>query len=357
MLHIVILAGGKGERFWPKSTRTKPKQFQALLSERTMIQETFARIHPDVPAERIYVVAGPTLRDLILEQLPGLERENLIVEPEGRNTAPAIGLAAARIGRVDPGGTMAVLSSDHVVEPRGAFLATLHDAVEAARDATVVIFGIPPDRPATEFGYIEVDRRMERYDFEAFSVRRFREKPSQEQARSFLEDGGFLWNSGMFVFRIEALLGAMAAHMPGLHGGLMKIRDAVDTPDEAVILAEEYARFEKTSIDYGIMEKISDIICLKVTYAWDDVGSWGALTRHLPADERGNVRQGDTALIDSDRNVVVCDDGSLVSLVGISDTIVVKQGERVLVCRRDTDQSIKKLLQNMAERPALDRFL
>jgi mannose-1-phosphate guanylyltransferase len=357
MLYVVILAGGRGERFWPKSTRRRPKQFQNILAGRTMIQETLARVHPDIPAERIYVVAGPDLKDIILEQLPQLNEANLIVEPEGRNTAPAIGLAAVWLDRIDPGGTMAVLTSDHVVGPRERFLRALDDAAEAAGECTVVTFGVEPDRPATEFGYIELGPRIETHGFDVFSVKRFREKPTRRQAGDFLERGNFLWNSGMFVFRIGAFLEAVSARMPVMYRGLMKVRDALGTPDETRVLVEEYARFERTSIDYGIMEKESDIACVKASFSWDDVGSWGSLTRHLPADERGNVVQGNAALIDSGRNVVVCDDGSVVSLVGISDAIVVKQGERVLVCRRSMDQNIKELLKHMSGVTSLEHFL
>jgi mannose-1-phosphate guanylyltransferase len=215
MLYIVIIAGGRGERFWPRSVRARPKQFQRIVTEHTMIQETFYRVYPEIPRERIFIGAGGHLRGAILEQLEEIEEGNLIVEPVGRNTAPAIGLAAAVIGSREPRAVIAVLSADHVVKPREAFLSALNDAQKAAEKGYIVTFGIEPTRPATEFGYIEIAEPLKGdFDHEIYAVKRFREKPSLEQAEEYRRAGTFLWNSGMFIFRADVLLGAMEKHMP-----------------------------------------------------------------------------------------------------------------------------------------------
>lgn len=357
-MHVVIIAGGSGERFWPRSTRDRPKQFQPIISDRTMIQETFRRVYPDIPAERIHVVAGPRLKDLVLEQLPGLDEPNLIVEPEGRNTAPAIGLAATVIHRSRGDSIMAVLTSDHLIAPRERFLQALDRASMVARSGRIVVFGISPSRPASEYGYLEVGlENIPGYDFEVYPVVRFREKPSPDQAAEFVRRGDFLWNSGMFVFRTGVLLDAVAGHMPELHRGLTRIRDSLGTERERAVMAREFAGFPSISIDYGIMEKVGGLACLKPDFTWDDVGSWSALSRHLPGDADGNLVQGDAVLVDAADNVVVGDGESLIAAVGVRDLIVVKEGNRVLVCPRSQDQRVKDVLKRIDGNEAYRRFL
>jgi mannose-1-phosphate guanylyltransferase len=357
-MHVVIIAGGRGERFWPRSTRARPKQFHRIVSDRTMIQDTFRRVYPDIPAGRIHVVAGPHLRDLIMQQLPELDGRNLIVEPQGRNTAPAIGLAATVVHRREGDTVMAVLSSDHLIFPRDRFLAALDQAAEAARSGGIVVFGMPPTRPATEYGYLEVGPdSLPGFDFRVFPVVRFREKPSRELAEEFVRRGSFLWNSGMFVFRTGVLLEAMAEHMPGLHWGLMRIRESLGSGGERAVMEREFAGFESISIDYGIMEKVDGLACIRPDFTWDDLGSWNALGRHLPLDERGNLAQGDVVLVDASGVVAAGDEGSLIAAVGVEELIIVKEGNRVLVCRRDQDQRVKEVLKRLEEREAHRRFL
>jgi mannose-1-phosphate guanylyltransferase len=350
LLYTVIIAGGKGERFWPKSVRAMPKQFHSIVTGRTMIQETFHRVYPEIARDCIFISSGAHLTELIRSQLPELDENNLIVEPMGRNTAPAIGLAAAVLHRREQDAVVAVLSADHVIHPREAFLDALNDARKVAEGGFIVTFGIEPTRPATEFGYIELDCSMgERLDHEVYTVKRFREKPSYGQAEEYVKAGSFLWNSGMFVFQASTLLGAMKIHMPSLYRGLMRIADNLGTEQEDRVKCEEFEGFESISIDYGIMEKFEHIACLKPGFAWDDVGSWSALERHRPADERGNILDGNVIAVDSRDSIVIGDGKSVISLIGMRDTIVVKEGERILICHKRADQKIKDALRIMED--------
>jgi mannose-1-phosphate guanylyltransferase len=264
VLYIVIIAGGKGERFWPKSVRERPKQFHGIVTKKTMLQETFHRVYPEIERKRIFIVAGEHLKGIIGEQLPGIDDNNLIVEPVGKNTAPAIGLAAAYIGKRDPRATVAVLSADHVVDPKDEFLNALHAASEVSSQGYIVTFGVKPSRPATEFGYIEVEEEIPgNFDHEVFTVKKFREKPSLEQAKKYVEQGTFLWNSGMFIFGVSLLFKALKHHMPVLHKGLLNIQSSIGTQRETAVKREEFEKFESISIDYGVMEKFDRIATWK----------------------------------------------------------------------------------------------
>jgi mannose-1-phosphate guanylyltransferase len=349
MVWIVIMAGGKGERFWPKSVADRPKQFHRIVSEKTMLQETHSRIHPEIKNENICVVAGRRYRELILEQLPGLPAENIIEEPQGKNTAAAIGLSAVELRRKDPGGTMVVLTADHLISPKRRLLQALEAAVKVAEDGYLVTFGISPDRPATEYGYIETGERIHgKYGLDVFGVKMFREKPSREKAVEYLAEGTFLWNSGMFAFTLENILRALETYMPPLHGALAAIGRHLGTSEEERVKREEFAGLQSVSVDYGIMEKATNIACLKPSFEWDDVGSWSALSRHRETDADGNILEGNVVSIDSRNNVVVGEESSLVSLVGVSDLIVVKDGPRLLVCHRSKDQRVKELVGKLS---------
>jgi mannose-1-phosphate guanylyltransferase len=358
MLYIVIIAGGKGERLWPKSVKARPKQFQPIVTERSMIQDTFNRVYPDIDRERIFIAAGAHLRGVISEQFPELGEENLIIEPEGKNTAPAVGLASFIIRRRDPDAQIAILSADHVVQTREDFLDALQDASRAAEKGYIVTFGIAPSRPATEFGYIEVAERLEEgFGHEVYRVKRFTEKPSLEKAAAFVRAGTFFWNSGMFIFNVQVLLDEMSLYMPDLYQGLTRIEEAMDTDAGQRVLEEEFSKFESISLDYGVMEQTDKLACLKPRFVWDDVGSWSSLLRHRTTDENGNIREGNTVVVDSHDNVVIGDKGSVVTIIGMRDTICVKEGERVLICHKGADQQIKDALKLMRENPENNRHL
>jgi mannose-1-phosphate guanylyltransferase len=360
VLYAVIIAGGKGERFWPRSTRRMPKQFHRIVTERTMLQETLHRVFPEISKKRVFIAAGVHLKHAVLEQLPEIDEANLIIEPVGRNTAPAIGLASAVIEAGDPEAVIAVLSADHVVETREAFHEALHDGARAAEGGHIVTFGIQPERPATEFGYIEVGERLElEVSHDIYRVKRFREKPSLEQAREYVAAGTYLWNSGMFIFKAGTLLEEIRMFMPDLHQGLLRIRDSLDSGPTRVeeVKASVFEKLESISIDYGVMEKSGRIACLRPRFTWDDVGSWGALDRHRTGDERGNITEGNVVAVDSADNIVLGDDSSLITMVGMRDSIVVKAGERILICHKTADQRIKEAVKRISEKDEYAEYL
>lgn len=346
MFYIVIMAGGKGERFWPKSVWKKPKQFHRIVSERTMIQESFFRIFPEVKQENIFIVAGEDLKQLIFDQLPQLDEKNLVVEPEGKNTAAAIGLAAVYLSKKNPDATMVVLTADHAVKPRKEFIRAIETAVKVAQEGRLVTFGIKPNRPATEYGYIETGGKLEGdFDLDVYAVKQFQEKPSYERALAFIEEGSFLWNSGMFTFSLKSILDAMLIHMPILHSALMKIYNSIGTEEEDAVKQREFKRLESISIDYGVMERADNICCVRSNFLWDDVGSWGAISRHLPTDRDGNILQGNVITVDAKNNIVIGEDESIISMVGISDAIVVKEKDKLLICHREQDQKVKEIIK------------
>ena len=358
MFDIVIIAGGRGQRFWPKSTETMPKQFHKIVSEKTMIQETLYRVYPEIELENIFIVAGDGLIPVIVDQLPLIQKQNLIAEPVGKNTAPAIGLAAVYLYKRDPGAVMTVLTADHVVEPREDFLKALRAAARAAEMGHLVTFGIKPDRPATEYGYIEIgDRIQGDFKLDVYSVKMFREKPTCELARKYVESGTFLWNSGLFAFRVKVILDAMKRYMPSLYTGLMKIYESIGTAHERSVKIDEFEKFENISIDYGVMEKAGNIVCVKPEFLWDDVGSWGALSRHREKDPKGNIVQGNTVMVNSNNNIVLGEENSIISLIGIDNVIVVKEKDKVLICHRSQDQKIKDALKVMSENKKFRKYI
>ena len=275
----LIMAGGRGERFWPKSRRNLPKQFLSLTDDgKTMIQLTVERILPMVKLEDIYISTNKDYRNLVLEQLPGLPEENVLCEPVGRNTAPCIGLGAMHIAKRYGDAMMFVLPSDHLIQFNRMFLATLEDAREVAeKGENLVTVGIAPDYPETGYGYIKFNPHE--MEGRAYKVDRFVEKPSLEVAKEYLATEEYLWNSGMFIWKVSSILKNMEQLMPQTYEGLLRIRDAIQTPEEELVLAREFAAFASQSIDYGIMEKARNIYILPGTFGWDDVGSWLAVQR------------------------------------------------------------------------------
>ena len=343
-IHAVILAGGKGTRFWPRSRGARPKQLLPIVSERTMMQETAARLGPMVSPERIWVVTGREHADELRAQLPELEARHVLVEPVGRNTAPAIGLAAHRIAREDPEATMIVLPADHHVAAPDRFRDTLARAAAIASSGdSLVTIGIEPTEPETGYGYIE---RGEGVGDGAWRVARFREKPDRKTAESYVASGRFAWNSGMFVWRASAILRALARHLPEVD---RKLADVVAAWDDPAAWEPGYAAIENVSIDYGVLEKHDDVVVVDGEFGWDDIGSWTALARHWPKDERGNVLRGRVLALDSSGNLVVTDK-RVAALVGVDDLIVIETPDALLVCRADRAQDVKRVIEELEAR-------
>lgn len=354
-LHAVIMAGGRGTRFWPLSTAKRPKQLLPIVSERTMIQETAARIRPLVPPERIWVVTGAEQADEVARQLAFLDRDRILVEPVGRNTAPAIGLAAVHLLARDPEAVMAVLPADHAIGDGNAFRTALAAAaLAAAEHGKLVTLGVTPSRPETGYGYIEAGIAGAEAGGRTFhEVVAFREKPDLETARRYVAGGRHAWNAGIFVWRASAIREEIAAHLPALALALADPALVRGGAAAEAALAAAYAGIEPISIDYGVLERSRRIWMLPIDCGWNDVGSWTALYDVRPHDPAGNVITGDAVLADT-RNAVVHAGGPLVALVGVEDLIVISTPEAVLVCARDKAQDVRKVVLELERRGRTD---
>ena len=342
----LIMAGGRGERFWPKSRKNLPKQFLSLTDDgKTMIQLTVERILPLVDMQDIYIATNRDYKKLVREQLPEIPEENILCEPVGRNTAPCIGLGAVHIARKYDDAVMFVLPSDHLIKYNTIFLNTLSDAAEVAEQGeNLVTLGITPDYPETGYGYIKFNpnQTMKR----AFAVDRFVEKPDLETAKEYLATEQYLWNSGMFIWKVSTILHNMEKYLPETYAGLQRIQNAIATEDEHNVLEQEFEAFHSESIDYGIMEKAQNIYILSGSFGWDDVGSWLAVERIRQSNEFGNVITGNAVTVDT-KNTIIEGSKKLIATVGIEDLIIVDTEDALLICEKDSAGNIKKVLENL----------
>lgn len=342
----LIMAGGRGERFWPKSRRNMPKQFLSLTDDgKTMIQLTVERILPLVDMEDIFIVTNRDYRDLVHEQLPQLPEKNILCEPVGRNTAPCIGLGAVHMEKRYGDAVMFVLPSDHLIKYDSIFQSTLSDAAEIAeRGENLVTLGITPDYPETGYGYIKF--RPKETLGRAFRVERFVEKPDLETAKNYLASEQYLWNSGMFIWKVSTILEALNTHLPETYAGLQRIRGAIGTEEEQEVLEREFSALRSESIDYGVMEKAKDIYTLSGSFGWDDVGSWLAVGRIKRSNEFGNVVDGNIVTVDT-KDCIIQGGKRLIAVVGMEDVIVVDADDALLICEKDSAGKIKKVLENL----------
>ncbi|MFN7941734.1 MAG: sugar phosphate nucleotidyltransferase [Thermoanaerobaculia bacterium] len=338
----LILAGGAGTRFWPASRRLRPKQLLALEGERSLLQTTVDRLRPIVPPSAVWISTTEALAPAIREQLPEVPAAQVLAEPAGRNTAPAIGWSLLAMPEEARRGVVAVLPADHRVADGEAFRTSLAAAVEVAANADrVVALGVRPTYPESGFGYLELGPSPPDAAGPA-RVTRFTEKPDRATAARFLASGRYLWNAGIFVFRGDVLWRALERHAPELAAGMVA---AAADPFRA---AERYAALPAISIDYAVMEKLDDIVALPLDCGWNDLGSWSALGDVLAADARGNIARGDVVTVDSTSNVVVAEQG-LVALLGVEGLVVVASGDAVLVARRDAVQDVRKIVERLVE--------
>lgn len=342
----LIMAGGRGERFWPKSRKNLPKQFLSLTGDgKTMIQLTVERILPLVDMQDIYIATNRSYKALVRQQLPELPEENILCEPVAKNTAPCIGLGAMHIAKKYEDAVMFVLPSDHLIKYNAMYLDTLRRASEVAEEGeNLVTLGIMPDYPETGYGYIKFQPDARKGV--AFEVERFVEKPDLETAKRYLATEQYLWNSGMFIWRISTILHNMEKYLPETYAGLGRIRDAIGTSEENEVLEKEFALFKSESIDYGIMEKADHIYTLPGSFGWDDVGSWNAVERIQPANEFGNVVNGNAVTVDTKR-CIIQGGKKLIATVGLEDIIIVDTDDALLVCEKGDAGEIKKVLENL----------
>jgi mannose-1-phosphate guanylyltransferase len=344
--YAVIMAGGRGERFWPLSTIKRPKQVLSLVGGRPMLAQAVERLAGFIPPERVIVITNASLVDVSREAAPELPAENIIGEPFGRDTAAACALAAAIVKARCPNGSFCILTADHVMKDVPLFQQTLAAGFEQAESAEkLVTIGITPTFPSTGFGYIECgDALDDSSAIDFFKAERFVEKPDAETAQQYMNAGNFFWNSGMFIWSADSLMNALKKYQPQLLAMAQAMQPVVDTSEFDSKLEEEYGKLEKISIDYAIMEKADNIVTAAGNFGWYDVGSWPALEDHFDKDDSGNVVVGDGKLLDSGNNVVVSD-GRLTALIGVSDLVVVQSKNATLICPKDRAQDVKKMVQ------------
>ncbi|MHC4953303.1 MAG: mannose-1-phosphate guanylyltransferase [Planctomycetota bacterium] len=353
--HVVILAGGAGTRFWPAGRRDRPKQLLTIASENTMLRETLLRCAPLAPPERTWIVTNERQAADTRKEAPEIPDAQILAEPEMRNTAAAIALAAACIARHDGDAVMVVLPADHVIGPQDLFTRTFEAAVARAREAsTLLTVGIRPTGPATGYGYIESGEKVAEVDgFEVLRVQSFVEKPDARTAAGFFAAGGYFWNAGTFVWSVAAFLAALDLHLPAHRAVLDAMAPELDAGRAPS--ADAYARFENVPVDIGIMERADNVEVIPASFDWDDVGSWLALDRLRTRDEKGNVVIGEQIGIDTRNCIVVARPDHVVATLDISDLIVVCTPDATLVCRKDRAEDVKKIVEQLKKRGLEER--
>ena len=340
-LSALVLAGGSGTRFWPSSRRNRPKQLLSLEGERTLLQATVDRLQPLVSPERVWISTTEALRSAVAAQLPEVPASHMLAEPAARNTAPAIGWSLLAMPEDAREGAVVVLPSDHRIGNPESFRATLALAAGVVeREDRILTLGVVPERPETGFGYLELADEIPGAPG-LRCVRRFTEKPDRATAERFVVGGAHLWNAGIFVFRGGVLLAALHKHAPELARGLMELAEA---PARAVDL---YPQLQSISIDYAVMEKFEEMATLPLTCGWSDLGSWDALAEILPADLAGNVSRGGAVVVDGARNITYAEEGTI-AVLGLSDLIVVRAGDAVLVAQRKDAQEVRRIVDQLA---------
>ncbi|HEY7118325.1 MAG TPA: sugar phosphate nucleotidyltransferase [Tepidisphaeraceae bacterium] len=362
MEYAVIMAGGRGTRLWPASRNDRPKQLLPLVRGKSLLQLSYERLRALLPAEQIFVCTGAAYKDRVLENLPELPPDNVLGEPEGRDTANAVGFPATVLLKRDPEAVMAVVTADHVIEPVDQFTKSLKTAFEVVKEQprALVTFGLIPTHGHTGLGYIHRGEALKLASGStgAYRVMRFIEKPAKPDADRFVESGRYYWNSGMFVWRCDTVMSELSIHLPQAAAGLTKIGQAWDTPRAYDVLNQTYPTLTRKSIDYAVMEPASQgkgkahVVVVEMPVQWLDVGSWPALAETLPNDDHDNALDARVCvLLDSFNNIVISHDPDhLVSLLGVSDMIVVHTPDATLVCPKTEDQRVKELVHQVKEK-------
>lgn len=359
MLHAFIMAGGGGTRFWPRSRQDKPKQFLKLVGDRTLLQQTLERVEAIIPPARTWIITGASYAAETARQLPSLPVDRIVGEPCGRDTAACIGLGAALCLRDDADAIMLVMPADHVIEPAQEFRRAAHAAEQIVREHpdALVTFGIRPTFAATAYGYIERGPELaQRQGVPIYRVGSFREKPSLAKAQEFLASGRHDWNSGIFVWRAATILSQLRANQPILAAAVERIAAAWDTQDRDEVLTTEYAALDRISIDYAVLEKAPEVLMVQAPFQWDDVGSWLALERRHPQDAHDNTVLANHLGIDTKRCVIVGNQDKLIATLGVSDLIIIQDGDAILVVHRQVEGNIKKIVEQLKAR-GLENYL
>lgn len=349
MTHVfgVVMAGGVGTRFWPRSRERNPKQALEIIGKGTMIQNTVGRLAQKVPARDIFVITNRLQHGLLAKQLPSVSDDHILDEPVGRNTAPCIGLAALHIRRIAPEGVMVVLPADHIIGNDKEFLRILEvAATTAAESRSLLTIGIQPTHPETGYGYIQVftepGKHNPYHDRGVLKVKTFAEKPNMQTAEQFLASGDFLWNSGMFAWRADVILEEIRRCLPELHTELMKIDQTIGTPYYQPTVEMAYGLMRGISIDYGVMEKAEQVYCIPGDFGWSDIGSWDEVCRQSGKDSSGNTITGKVIQKDT-RNSYIYSPDKVVATIGVEDLIIVNTDDALLICKRGQSQDVKEI--------------
>jgi mannose-1-phosphate guanylyltransferase len=363
MLHAMIMAGGGGTRFWPRSREQRPKQFLALSGDRTLLQMALDRVEAQVSPERSWVVTGAAYCAETSRQLPGLPSDHIVGEPFRRDTAAAIALGAALIAREDPAATILVTPADHVIEPVQEFRRAAHVAEQMAEEHpnALITFGIVPTYPAIGYGYIHRGGELAtRQGASVYAVRGFKEKPPAELAEEYVASGEYFWNAGIFVWRAATILDALRQLKPAMHASVERIADAWKTPQREEVLRREFDPIERTSIDFAVMEHAAEagkeVLAVQATYRWDDVGSWLALERMNPQDADGNTVLGSHAGLHTRDCVIVGEEGRLITTIGVDNLLIVQDGNATLVADKREEAAVKQLV-DLLKKNDLQKYL
>jgi mannose-1-phosphate guanylyltransferase len=359
MLWAIIMAGGSGERFWPKSRQKKPKQLLTITSQRTLIQLTQDRLRGWIAPSHILVITQAIHRDAVLEQLPEIPSDNVIAEPVGRNTAPCIALTALLIQEKDPDATLLVLPADHLIHDKDSFQKSLQTSIDFVdlHPETLMTFAILPDYPATSYGYLHTEEEKPG-NASIRKVSRFVEKPNLLLAQEYLKNGGYFWNSGIFVWKAKAICKEIQTHMPVLAEDLKHIQSESKKTSLSQALEKNYPLLENQSIDFGVMEKSKNVFACIASFDWDDMGSWETIGKHFQADTEGNVSIGQVELLHCKNMLVynMSEKDLLATAIDMEDHILVQTEDAVMVCPKTATQKVKALLQKI-RRKKWDRFL
>jgi len=344
---VLVMAGGGGTRFWPRSRQARPKQFLSFHEDGiSLLGQTVARLDGFVSRDRVVVITGTGHEDIAASEA-GIPRENVVGEPCGRNTAPCIGLGTLLARQMREDAVVVVLAADHLIAPVEEFQVSVLRAAELAADTdSLVTMGLRPDRPATGYGYIQIGDRIDDQSPPAHRVVRFREKPALDVARQLSVDGAHLWNSGNLAFRSQVMLSALEEHVPRVHRALLSMAN----PRDPAELARAYADMETISIDHGVLEKASDRLVVEATFAWDDLGTFEAVARHAVEQGDGNLARGDALFVDSKGSFVDNDADGIVVVSGLDDVLVVRTADAVLVIPRDRSEDVKEIVKELKSR-------
>jgi mannose-1-phosphate guanylyltransferase len=363
MLHAMIMAGGGGTRFWPRSREKRPKQFLALSGDRTLLQMALDRVESQVPPERCWVVTGADYVGETATQLPDLSADHIVGEPFRRDTAAAIALGAALIARADPSATMLVTPADHVIEPVQSFRQAVHVAEQLAEEhpEALITFGIPPTYPSTGYGYIQRAAALTtRQGISVYAVQSFREKPNDETAERYVASGDYFWNAGIFVWKAATILDALRQLKPALHDGVQRIADAWNTPRRAEVLRREFDPLERTSIDFAVMEHAEEagkrVLTLQAPYRWEDVGSWLALERMNPQDADGNTVLATHVGLHTRDCVIVGDAAHIIATIGVDNLLIIQDGNATLVADKREEGTVKQIV-DLLKKKGLEKYL